>query len=110
MNFWDILMLNMSLMNDDKVRFLSKTSFPNWDKHGKDILGGKEELREINGYFQNAVLFLHNSVCVVADSDIFNSVRCYKGMEFFSVLNHKQWKWKSEVLVKLSPHPTLKLL
>lgn len=59
---------------------------------------------EINGYFQNSVLFLHNHVCVVADFDIFNSVRGYKGMEFFPVLNllwPQAIKMKSEVLFKL---------
>lgn len=43
MNFWTVLLLNMSLMNSNKVRFLVKTPFPNWDRHGKDILGRDEE-------------------------------------------------------------------
>lgn len=47
----------------------------------------RKSAKEINGYFQNAVLFLHNHICVVTDSDIFNSVRCYKGMKFFAGLN-----------------------
>lgn len=48
-NFWTPAFSDIALWSNNKVRLLVKTSFLNWDKHGKDILGGKEEcLRKMN--------------------------------------------------------------
>lgn len=82
-NFWTAFLWDIDLWNNNKVRFLAKTLFPNWDKHGQDVRGGKEEyLGKRNvGFFQNAALFLNSRAKPVpytapswssADSGIFS--------------------------------------